>query len=201
MEVPALWIEALKEVGNIGAGHAATSLSHLLQTRIEMTVPRVRLVPLVRLQEALGQLDATKVALYLKVMGEAPGKAMFILSIPSAQLIARTLLCKGELPDIFTDQMAQSALQEVGNIMVSSFVIALTELSGCMLQPSIPALGIDMIGAMVDSVLLEEGHLDDSILMIDTILSGQGDMKEMEGTFLYIPAEGSIEKLLGVFGI
>ncbi|MGI6450299.1 MAG: chemotaxis protein CheC [Desulfitobacteriia bacterium] len=198
MEISAARIEALKEVGNIGAGHAATSLSNLLQTRIEMSVPKVWLVPLERLQEALGQLDATKVALYLKVTGEAPGKAMFILSVPCAQHMAQTLLLKPEPPDIFKDEMAQSALQEVGNILVSSFVIALTQFSGCMLQPSIPALGLDMIGAMIDGVLLEEGQIDDNILIIDTKLSGQ---EEMEGIFLYIPEEGSIDKLLGAFGI
>jgi chemotaxis protein CheC len=198
MEISAIRIEALKEIGNIGAGHAATSLSKMLQTRIEMTVPKVWLVPLPRLPEALGQLEATKVALYLKVEGEAPGKAMFVLSVKSAQLITKTLLWKSELPDIINDQMAQSALREVGNILVSSFVIALSEFSRIRLQPSIPALGIDMIGAMIDAVLLDEGKLDDNILIIDTKLSG---LEEMEGMFLYIPGEGSIDKLLGVFGI
>jgi chemotaxis protein CheC len=84
------------------------------------------------------------------------------------------------------------------NILVSSFVIALTEFSGVKLQPSTPALAIDMIGAMIDGVLLEEGKVDDSVLIIDTKLSG---FKDMEGKFLFIPDEGSLDKLLGVFGI
>jgi chemotaxis protein CheC len=198
MEISAIRMEALEEIGNIGAGHAATSLSKMLQTRIKMTVPKVWLVPLPRLTEALGQLEATKVALYLKVEGEAPGKAMFVLSVESAQLITKTLLYKSELPDLINDQMAQSALRELGNILVSSFVIALSEFSRVRLQPSIPALGIDMIGAMIDAVLLDEGKLDDNILIIDTKLSG---LEAMEGMFLYIPDEGSIDKLLGVFGV
>lgn len=198
MEISAIRLEALKEIGNIGSGHAATSLSNMLQTRIDMAVPKVWLVPLDRLDEALGQMDSTRAALYLKVEGEASGKAIFVLSVESAEIIAKTLLMMKEPPNIFVDEMAQSALREVGNILVSSFVIALTQFSGIMLQPSTPALAVDMIGAMIDAVLLEEGKVDDSVLIIDTKLSG---LEEMEGKFLYIPDEGSLDKLLGVFGI
>lgn len=198
MEVSAIRLEALKEIGNIGSGHAATSLSNLLQTRIDMSVPKVWLVPLERLHEAFGEMDATKVALYLKVEGDAPGKAIFVMSVESAKTIAKTLLWMTEAPNIYVDEMAQSALREVGNILVSSFVIALTQFSGILLQPSTPALAIDMIGAMIDAVLLEEGKVDDSVLIIDTRLSG---FETMEGKFLFIPDEGSLDKLLGVFGI
>ncbi|NLI92207.1 MAG: chemotaxis protein CheC [Peptococcaceae bacterium] len=198
MEISAIRLEALKEIGNIGSGHAATSLSNMLQTRIDMAVPKVWLVPLERLPEALGEMEATKAALYLKVEGDAPGKAIFVLSVESAEIIAKTLLWMKEPPNIYIDEMAQSALREVGNILVSSFVIALTQFSGVMLQPSTPALAVDMIGAMIDAVLLEEGKVDDSILIIDTKLSGLDDM---EGKFLFIPDEGSLDKLLGVFGI
>lgn len=122
MEVSAIRLEALKEIGNIGSGHAATSLSAMLQTRIEMSVPEVWLVPLERLSEALGEMDATKAALYLKVEGDAPGKAMFILSVESAGMITKILLMKTQPPDLFQDEMAQSALREVGNILVLSLI-------------------------------------------------------------------------------
>jgi chemotaxis protein CheC len=198
MEISAIRLEALKEIGNIGSGHAATSLSNMLQTRIDMTVPKVWLVPLEKLPQALGEMDETKAALYLKVQGDAPGKAVFVLSVGSAGIIAKTLLMKAEPPDLYLDEMAQSALKEVGNILVSSFIGALTQFSGIMLQPSTPALAIDMIGAMIEAILLEEGKIDDSVLIIDTKLTG---LNEMEGKFLFIPEEGSLDKLLGVFGI
>lgn len=191
-------LEALKEIGNIGSGNAATSLSNMLQSRINMAVPKVWLVPLEDLHQALGEPETIQVALYLKVEGGASGKAMFVLPVKSAEVITRKLLMMSETPDIFNNELAQSALREVGNILVSSFVIALSEFSGILLQPSIPALGIDMIGAMVDAVLLEEGRIDDNILIIDTLLTG---MEDMEGKFLFIPGEGSLDKLFGVFGI
>lgn len=198
MEISEIRLEALKEIGNIGSGHAATSLSNMLQTRIDMSVPKVWLVPLERMGEALGEMDATKVALYLKVEGEASGKALFVLPIESAERIAKNLLWMEETPDVFHDEMAQSALREVGNILVSSFVIALTQFSGILLQPSVPALAVDMIGAMIDAVLIEDGKVDDDVLIIDTKLSG---LDNIEGKFLFIPDEGSLDKLFGVFGI
>ncbi|WP_368293990.1 chemotaxis protein CheC [Dehalobacter sp. TBBPA1] len=198
MEISAIRLEALKEIGNIGSGHAATALSKLLQARIDMSVPKVWLVPLEKLGEALGEYDTVQVALYLKVEGDAPGKAIFVLPIESARVIAQKLLSLPERPDIFSDEMAQSALQEVGNILVSSFIIALSKFSGVLLHPSIPAMAIDMVGAIIDGVLLEEGIIDDDVLIIDTKLSG---VKEVEGKFFFIPSKGSLDKLLGVFGI
>lgn len=198
MEITANQMEALKEIGNIGSGHAATSLSKLLQARIKMTVPMVWLVSLTQIDRAIGDLDALKVVLYIKVEGGAPGKAMFILPLSSAQKIAKKLLQLPGYPDIFRDEMAQSALNEVGNILVSSFLIALTQFSGVPLQPSPPALAMDMIGALLDEILIEEGEVDDQILIIDTKLTGYEDI---EGKFLFIPDKGSLAKLLGVFGI
>ena len=198
MELTAIQFEVLKEIGNIGSGHAATSLSNLLQTRINMEVPKVLLVPLEKLTEFLGDVDSACVALYLKIDGEVSGKAVFILSVQGAKEIARTLLCLPESPDLFEDEIAQSALKEVGNILVSSFVIAITQFSGVKLTPSVPAMAIDMTGAIIDAVLLEEGELDDYTLLIDTKLTG---LKDMEGKFLFIPNEGSLEILLGAFGV
>jgi len=198
MEISPIRLEALKEIGNIGSGNAATSLSTLLQIRIDMTVPHVWLVSLDKLNEALGDMNETKAALYLKVEGEAAGKAIFILSLHSAGLIAKKLLQRQEFPDLFTDEMAQSALREVGNILVSSFVTALSTFSGIPLQLSVPALAVDMIGAMIDGALLDDGLIDDNVLIIDTVLSGD---EELNGKFLFIPEQGALDKLLGVFGI
>lgn len=94
--------------------------------------------------------------------------------------------------------MAQSALKEVGNIMVSSFLIALTSFSGIPLQPSVPALAVDMVGAIFDAIMLEDGTLDDSVLFIDTQMTG---IPQIEGQFIFLPNDGSMKKLLGALGV
>lgn len=198
MQINQLQLDALKEIGNIGSGHAATALSTLLQRRIDMSVPEVWAVSFEQVAGIVGQLDTPQAVVYVRVEGDAPGKAVFFFPIPSAEIVAQALFQTDEHLDLYTNEMAQSALKEVGNIMVSSFLIALTQFSGIPLQPSVPALAVDMAGAILDAILLEEGMLDDTVLFIDTQLSG---IPQIEGQFLFLPNDGSLKKLLGALGI
>jgi len=198
MEITQFQLDALREIGNIGSGHAATALSTLLQRRIDMSVPEAWAVPFEQVSTIVGQLDTPQAVIYVKVEGDAPGKAVFFLPIESAQIVVQALFGTNEPMDLYTDEMAQSALKEVGNILVSSFLIALTQFSGIPLQPSVPALAVDMIGAILDAILLEEGTLDDTVLFIDTQLSG---IPKIEGQFIFLPDDGSLKKLLGAMGL
>jgi chemotaxis protein CheC len=198
MEVTQYQLDALKEIGNIGSGHAATALSTLLQRRIEMSVPEVWALPFEQVSAIIGQLDTPQAVIYVKVEGEASGKAVFFFPVASAEIVVQALFGVNESMDIFTNEMAQSALKEVGNILVSSFLIALTQFSGIPLQPSVPALAVDMIGAILDAIFLEEGVLEDTALFIDTQLSG---IPQIEGQFIFLPDEGSLKKLLGAMGV
>lgn len=198
MEITQLQLDALREIGNIGSGHAATALSTLLQRRIDMSVPEVWAVPFGQVETVIGQLGTPQAVVYVKVEGDAPGKAVFFFPLESAEIVVQALLGSQEPVDLFGDEMAQSALREVGNIMVSSFLIALTSFSGIPLQPSVPVLAVDMAGAILDAILLEDGSLDDSVLFIDTQLSG---IPQIEGQFIFLPNEGSLKKLLRALGV
>lgn len=198
MEITQIQLDALREIGNIGSGHAATALSALLGRRIEMSVPEVWAVPFEDVAPIIGQMDTPQVTIYVKVEGEAPGKAVFFFPVESAEIVVQALFGTNEPLDLFQNEMAQSALNEVGNILVSSFLIALSQFSGIPLQPSVPAMAVDMIGASLDAIMLEEGLLDDTILFIDTQLSG---IPKIEGQFIFLPDDGSLKKLLGAIGV
>jgi chemotaxis protein CheC len=198
MEITQIQLDALREIGNIGSGHAATALSTLLQRRIDMSVPEVWAVPFERVTPIIGQLDTPQVTIYVKVEGAAPGKAVFFFPVESAEIVVQALFGTDEPMDLFTDEMVQSALKEVGNILVGSFLIALSQFSGISLQPSVPAIAVDMIGASLDAIFLEEGLLDDTVLFIDTQLSG---IPKIEGQFIFLPDDGSLKKLLGAMGL
>ena len=198
MQMPQFQLDALREIGNIGSGHAATALSTLLQRRIDMSVPEVWAVPFEQVSALLGQLDMPQATIYVKVEGEAPGKAVFFFPVESAKIVVQALIGSNEPLDLYTDEMAQSALKEVGNILVSSFLMALTQFSGIPLQPSVPALAVDMIGASLDAIFLEEGMLNDTVLFIDSQFTG---IPKIEGQFIFLPDEGSLKKLLGAMGL
>lgn len=198
MEISQLQLDALREIGNIGSGHAATALSTLLQRRIDMSVPEVWAISFEEVASVIGHLDSPQAVIYVKVEGDAPGKAVFFFPVESAEIVVQTLFGSQDSFNIYEDEMAQSALKEVGNIMVSSFLIALTQFSGIPLQPSVPALAVDMAGAILDAILLEDGVLEDKVLFIDTQLSG---IPQIEGQFIFLPNDGSLKKLLGALGI
>ncbi|SPF51452.1 CheC-like family protein [Candidatus Desulfosporosinus infrequens] len=198
MEITQFQLDALREIGNIGSGHAATALSTLLQRRIDMSVPKVWAIPFEQVTAIVGQLDTPQATIYVKVEGEASGKAVFFFPIESAQIMVQALMGRNEPLDLYSDEMAQSALKEVGNILVSSFIIAISQFSGIPLQPSVPALAVDMIGASLDAIFLEEGSLEDTVLFIDTQLSG---IPKIAGQFIFLPDDGSLKKLLGATGL
>lgn len=198
MEITQLQRDALCEIGNIGSGHAATALSTLLQRRIDMSVPEVWAISFQEVASVIGQLDSPQAVIYVKVEGGAPGKAVFFFPVESAEIVVQALFGSEEPFNLFENEMAQSALKEVGNIMVSSFLVALTQFSGIPLQPSVPALAVDMAGAILDAILLEDGSLEERVLFIDTQLSG---IPQIEGQFVFLPEEGSLRKLLGALGI
>lgn len=191
-------LDVMKEIGNIGSGNAATALSMLLQRRIDMSVPKVWLIELEGIADVIGQLESAQAVVYVKVKGEVSGKAIFFFPLESAEIIVENLFYSSEQPDLFNCEIAQSALKEMGNIMVSSFLIALTQLTAIKMQPSVPVLAVDMVGAILDAILLEEGLLEDKVLFIDTQISG---IPEIEGKFMFIPDQGSLTRLLGALGV
>jgi len=199
MEITQTQLDVLGEIGNIGSGHAATSLSILMQRRIDMSVPKVWTASVEQMAEIIEQIDLEQAVVFVKAEGEATGKAVFFFPIESAEVVVRTLLnLKPEEIVDLTDELVQSVLKEVGNIMVSAFLVALTEFSGIAFYPSVPALAIDMAGAALEGILLEDGILDEQVLLIDTHLSGE---PKLEGKFLFLPEEGTLIKLLEALGV
>lgn len=198
MEINQMQLDALREIGNIGSGHAATALSTMLNRRIEMSIPEVKAIEFEKTPMVIGHLEVPQAVIYVKVEGDASGKAVFFFPLESAEILVQALFGSNESFNLFDNEMAQSALKEVGNIMVSSFLIALTEFSGVPLQPSVPALAVDMVGAIFDAILLEDGILEDTVLFINTQLTG---IPQIEGKFVFLPDEGSLIKLLGALGL
>ncbi len=188
-------MDALQELTNIGASHAATALSHLLQTRVVLNVPSVQVVPLQKVTSVAGDPSSLIVAVYLKVFGDSPGKALFLFDYEDALRIAERLDTPcGE--GLYGNEMALSALKEVGNILLGSFLTALARLTKLKLNFSVPAIAVDMAGAILDAVMLDGEYLDDWVF-IDTKFAGN----QVKGTLAFLPDSGSLKNLLGALGL
>ncbi|WP_438446945.1 chemotaxis protein CheC [Gorillibacterium sp. sgz5001074] len=192
-------MDVLKEVGNIGAGHAATALSKLLDKPVDMLVPKVRMVPFEEIAESVGGIEQVVVAIFLRVDGETPGNMFFILTQESAKrLLSNIVGIEVESDDSYTE-MELSALNEIGNILAGSYLTSLADFTNLNMQPTVPSLAIDMAGAILTYGLLQYGEMGDHALLIDTaFLEGKN---EVEGHFFLIPDPQSFDKIFAALGV
>jgi chemotaxis protein CheC len=192
-------LDVLKEVGNIGAGHAATALSKLLDKPIDMLVPNVLMLPFEEICESVGGAETVVLAIFLRVEGDAPGNMFFILNLESAKNMLRHLIgidVKVEEP--YTE-MELSALNEIGNILAGSYLTSLADFTHLHMSPTVPSLSIDMAGAILSYGLLQFGHMGDRALLIDTkFLEGEN---EVQGHFFLIPDPDSFAKIFEALGV
>ncbi|AHD05936.1 chemotaxis protein CheC [Paenibacillus larvae] len=192
-------LDVLKEVGNIGAGHAATALSTLLSKPVDMTVPSVRLVPFESIAESVGGDEQIVLAVFLRVLGDAPGNMFFIMDTASAKNLLRSMAGMDITSYEKFSEMEYSALGEIGNILVGSYVSSLADFTGLSLSPTVPSLAIDMAGAVLSFGLLQFGQMGDQALLIDTkFLEGQ---EEVRGHFFLIPDPESFGMIFSALGV
>jgi chemotaxis protein CheC len=192
-------MDVLKEVGNIGAGHAATALSRLLDKPVDMLVPTVRMVPFEEISNSVGGSEQVVIAIFLRVEGETPGNIFFILSQESAKKMLKNLVgIEMENEDQYSE-MELSALNEIGNILAGSYLSSLADFTNLYMSPTVPSLAIDMAGAILSYGLLQFGEMGDQALFIDTkFLDG---VDEIEGHFFLIPDPESFQKIFSALGV
>lgn len=188
--------DVLREVGNIGAGHAAMALSTLLQSEVRMSVTSARICQFDEIAEEIGGAEAVIVAVFLRMSGDLSGNMMFLLSLASAKQLIQRLLPGEEVED-FTE-LEMSALGEVGNILGGSYLNALSLLTSLRLQQSVPAVAIDMAGAVLDIGILMAGQVADSVVLIHTSI-WQGTTN-IDGHFFLLPDPDSGMPLLQALG-
>lgn len=190
-------LDVLKEVGNIGAGHAATALSKLLDKPVEMQIPKVNMLPFEEIADSIGGSENIVIAIFLRVVGDAPGNLFFILSQDSANKLLENMV--GFHTDGSYTEMELSALSEIGNILAGSYLSSLADLTNLSLSPTVPSLAIDMAGAILSYGLIQFGQMGDHALLIDTKFI-EGD-HEVEGHFFLIPDPESFNKIFSSLGV
>jgi chemotaxis protein CheC len=138
----ALQLDALREVANIGAGHAATALSQMTGRTTMISVPQVSVRPLEDVPDLLGAADSVIAAVLMHMMGDLTGRTLVIFPEPSARMLCDLLLRRPDGTTMAFGEMEQSGIKEVGNILVSAYLTALSDFMGMMLVPSVPSLKI-----------------------------------------------------------
>nr|WP_156280960.1 chemotaxis protein CheC [Paenibacillus sp. NEAU-GSW1] len=192
-------MDVLKEVGNIGAGNAATALSRLLDKPVDMAVPKVSLLPFEEVAERVGGAEQVVIAVFLRVEGEAPGNMFFIIQEESARSLLRQLLSMPVEQQEGYTEMELSALCEIGNILAGSYLSSLADFTHLSMAPSVPSVALDMAGAILSYGLVQYGEMGDSALLIETTFLE--DRQELEGHFFLIPDPESFDKIFKALGV
>ncbi|MDN4607442.1 chemotaxis protein CheC [Sporosarcina highlanderae] len=200
-EITDIHLDVLKEIGSIGAAHAATSLSQLLDRKIEMLVPNVNLVTFDEMFDLAGGTERIVVGIFQKIEGDLSGNIFYLLPIDSAnQLIEKLVGSSFDFHNPEMTEMGISAMQEVGNILSGSYLSALSDFTAMRLQPTVPSLSVDMVGAIISYGLIELSHYYDEAIVIDTQIIVEGSSK-VDGHFLLLPNPESYISLFQSLGV
>uniref|UniRef100_UPI0040562D0F chemotaxis protein CheC n=1 Tax=Acetatifactor sp. TaxID=1872090 RepID=UPI0040562D0F len=196
--VSEIYTDVLKEIGNIGAGNAMTALSQMLQCKIDMKVPQVKLVPFVEVGAMMGGEEQIMVGVFLGVEGDVTGSMMFLVEKASAKhLINKVMMGMASEGEDFSE-MELSAMKEVGNIITGAYLNSLSTLTNLKIYPSPPDLTVDMAGAILSVPAIQFGTLGDNLLLIQSQFY---DEVEIDGYFILIPDLESYSKILTSLGI
>lgn len=193
-----MYIDVLREIGNIGAGNATTAVSNMLNLKIDMKVPVVTLLPVEKITSSIGSEDEVIVGIMLGVEMDISGNMMFLLDMKSAHHLVNRLMGRDLSYNEDFDDMDLSALKEIGNIMSSSYLSALAGLTHMTISPTVPFVTIDMAAAILSVPAVQFGMMGDNALMIKTEF---GDEEDIRGYFILMPDEDSYEKILTSLGI
>ncbi len=181
--------DALREVGYIGAGHAATALSKLIDQRIDASVPIAASVSLTQLPETVGGREELVVGVYLPLTGDLEGSVLLVFPKRSALALADLLMKRKVGTATTLDEIDTSALKEVGNILSGRCLTALSKFLGMRLIEHVPDLACDMVGAVVDSIIIKFGQRAEQALVIVVELTTKEKVKIMAYFFLLFGLE------------
>jgi len=189
--------DALKEVGNIGAGHAATALSQLLNTTVKLAEPTIDVLKFRDLSQRMGSPERSVAALHMYIRGEAPGQMVVLFDREQAAEFVNVFI-KRIIGDIqIFDSIVDSTLKELGNIIAGSYLTALISLTGINLLPSVPTLSYGTVQAAFRTLM--SILPDQDVFLIESQFLDKD--RAVSGQFILIPETGSLQPLLSVFGV
>jgi len=192
------YFDVLKELGNIGAGNAMTALSQMLQCKVDMRVPQVRLLDFKDVGTLMGGEEQIMLGVLLEIEGDITGSMMFLIEKKSAKhLINKLMMGMAQEGDEFSE-MEFSAMKEVGNIITGAYLNSLSMMTNLKIYPSPPAVTVDMAGAILSVPAIEFGIYGDKILLIQSQFF---DDVEIDGYFILIPDLESYAKILSSLGL
>lgn len=194
LNLSAMELDALNEVGNIGTGNAATALAKFLSKSVDMNIPESKFIPITEFANEFGGPEKLISTIYLEVSGGLTGEVMFIFPFEGALELLDIIMGRnvGETKEM-TD-MDESAFKEIANILAGAFLSSLSNMLDKSILPSIPHTATDMAQAVLDFILVKMSRHADQIFCIKTKINLEGH--NINGDFIFIFDDGSLKTML-----
>lgn len=205
-QLNAMHFDVLREIGNIGQGNAASSLSQMLGQAIDISVPTVKLLDFNESVQYLGGPENIVLGMLVGLRGDINGMMLYVLQKSFANSMLNAVFGK-EINDLTElDEMDMSFIQEIGNILSGSYVNAISSLTGLTIDISVPTVSIDMAGAILAVPAVEFAQIGNSVLFIDDSFifgsaSSKNENSEVKSNMILVPELSSLETLFSRLGI
>lgn len=192
-------LDVLREIGNIGSGNAASSLSQMIGQAVYIDVPDVRILDSSQVIELMGGPETMIAGLMVCLTGDIEGMMMFLIDQQFASVLLQALMGIENTDFNDIDDMSKSAIQEMSNIMTASFVNAIADMTSLTIDITAPAICIDMLGAIMNVPATFFANMSDKILFIQNEF-GSEDPKA-PAHIIMMPDIESLKRLMGSLGI
>jgi chemotaxis protein CheC len=189
-------LDALREVANIGAGHAATALSQMTGSTIMISVPTINISSLEDVPTQISEPEEPIAAVLMHMLGDLTGRTLLVFPRPTAMRLAELMLRRPAGSSQDMGALEQSAIKEAGNILSGAYMNALSEFMGLMLLPSPPSLAVDMSSAILSTAFLQFGTDRDHVFYVESQFFLQEQNEHLRGFFLLLPDLASLQAIL-----
>jgi chemotaxis protein CheC len=187
-------LEMVQLIADEGIDHAAHGFSGMVGRKIQFSTPITKLVPILTIPEIVGKLDNDAVGIYLRFNGDLEGQIMMIVPYPKALELVDLIMGVPQGMTRNLGSLERSALGELGNLCGSFFLNSIAKLVGADFRPSVPAVMVDMVGAILDIVVVTSGGMSEhALLMQANFMDGS---RNVEADFWVIPDTRSLEALI-----
>ena len=192
-------LDVMKEISSIGTSHAATALSKLLQKEVRITIPEISILSYEETVDRIGHMEELVAATLVQMNNEVEGLMLFIFKMDLANAVLGKLLERHYQSFEELDEMDFSALEEIGNIIICSYVNAFTQLVGVEIDLSVPSSTINMLGGILTVPIAEYGYETDKLMYINAEFIMDGE--KLSDGLLMLPDIESLNRILEKLGV
>jgi len=202
MAIDQMTMDVLKEIGNIGTGNAASALSTMLDSKVDIGLPRCDLIPFSEITRGYDSPEELVAGVLVQLSGDMDGFIMLVLKLESAFELTGLLMGQDvhcDIEDYSAVMEALKPVEEIGNILIGAYLSAIGTMTNMCIVPSVPSLSVDMVMAMMNVPAVVYGEMGDTVLDMETDFFN--DKSSVSGRYILLPTEESFDRMMKALGL